>query len=482
MRRRLYIASSLVAWFPVIGFCQTPPQNPQTVPPIPPTTTQPAPSPQQPITQPLQTPTPTAPAGPVLTLQQAQQMARQRNGDVQAQRFNVGAADATMKQALGAFFPTITPEFNYSDERITGSSSRFGGGGGAGGTGSSRSGVVSSGSTTDIAAKWDILDSGQREYTYLGSRSLYQAEQLTFLQTLRQTIFTVDQQYFNTLRDEELESVAAAQSKRAATILDQTQVQVQVGASPQKDVLQARSDYLNSVVQQLTAKNQTASAQSNLKATIGWDSNSPLPALQNFPEPTNVQLTQTLDEAVAEGLRDRPDLRAARLSIQSRHYDYLNAVMQANLQWSLNAQYTATFSPNTFQDRLLNFSVSLPLFDGGVLREKARQLHFQEQAARATLTQRERDARAQIETDYITLTQNVQRVQAAKLAVDAARQNYTAEVEAQRLGAANATIVTVLTAQVTLVTAESNYIQAIYDYYISQAQLQLDTGQVMPGQ
>ena len=120
--------------------------------------------------------------------------------------------------------------------------------------------------------------------------------------------------------------------------------------------------------------------------------------------------------------------------------------------------------------------MQLPLFDGGVLRERARQLRFEELALRATLTQREREVRAQIETDYITLVQNGTRAQAAKLAVEAAQQNYQAEVEAQRLGAANSTIVTVLTAQVTLVTAESNYIQAIYDFYVADAQLRRSTG------
>jgi len=463
----------------------------QPLPPIPPVSSPPVANPVNPISQPLQNPAPPTPGVAPLTLADALRMTRQRNGTVAAENYNVGASNAQMKQAFGSFFPTITPEATYTAVHQTGGGNLGSGisngtGGGTGSTGGSGGGGARSsgglGWSADIAAKWQILDSGQREYNYLSTRSAYEAEQQTYLQTLRQTLFNTIQDYFNALRSQQLESVSAAQSERAATILDQTNAQVQVGAAPAKDILQARSDYLNAVVQQLGAKNQTATAVANLKAIIGWDQNTPLPPLQNVSQPTTFQPSITLDQAIAMGLRDRPDLQAERLNIRARHYDYLNAQQQSILQWSLNTAYTATVIPRWGTDRLLNFSVQLPLFDGGVLRERARQVHFEEFALRATLTQRERDVRAQIETDYATLIQNGERAQAAQLAIQAAQQNYQAEVEAQRLGAANATIVTVLTAQVTLVTAESNYIQAVYDYYISENQLLLDTGQALPGQ
>src|SRR5947209_6697081 len=151
--RSLSIVILAVALPVVSAFPQTPAQQtPSQVPPVPPTSTQPAPSPQRPITQPLQTPSPPTPAVAPLTLQQALDMAQKRNGDVAAEHFNVGAADASVKQALGAFFPTITPEFNYSDQRRTGNVSQFGGsaGGGTGSSTASRGTSINSGSTADV--------------------------------------------------------------------------------------------------------------------------------------------------------------------------------------------------------------------------------------------------------------------------------------------------------------------------------------------
>jgi outer membrane protein len=449
-----------IASFGVVAMAQTPP-------PAAPAGTQAVPTPIKPG-MPLQ-PEQGNPALPTLTLDQALGMARTKNGDVTAEKFNAKASGAAVQQAYGAFFPTLTPQYQYSDERITGNSNRV-------------FTSTTSGSTSNVLAKWEVLDTGERQYNFLSARRSYQAEQMTFAQTVRQTLFNVDQDYFNTLRAQELEKVAAAQAQRANTILDQTQAQVQVGDAPQKDVLQARADYLNARVQELTDKNATIAAEATLKSIIGWDSNESLPTLQTFPEPGDVKMNETLDQSVTEGLRDRPDLRSIRYQIESRHYQSLFAQTEAGVTFSLNTQYNAIFTPGAVQDRLLNFQVSFPLFDGNVLRERYRQADYEEKSLKASLVQRERDARAEIETAYNTLSQDVQRVQAAKLAVDAAQLNYQSESEAQKLGAQNSTVVTVLTAQVSLVTAESAYIQAIYDYYIADADLRLVTGKPMPGE
>ena len=448
---------SLLMWCAAFAAAQATP--PQQLPPAPPI-------PQLP---PLNVPPP-ASAGPPLTLQQAIAMAEGKNGDIKASRFQAAASGEVVNQQRAAFFPTITPEASYTNSR---QDTR---------TGFNKGRFISAGAESDVTAKWEILDSGQREYGFLSARRSYQAQQATYEANRRQIVFNVDQSYFNSLRDKALETVAATQTQLSETTLNQTQVQVQVGNAPQKDVKQAQADYLNAKVQELVAKNTTVGVVANLKSLIGWDSSSDLPPLMPMTEPGNVQLPETEDQAIAEGLRDRPDLQADRYNIESLHYEYLDAKQQASLSFQVNAQYEAAFSPDVFQGWSFGVSASLPLFDGGFSMAKARQAQDQELSQRAALVQRERDARASIETDYLTLSQNVQRVQAANLALQASQQNYEAQAEAMRLGAQNSTVVTVLTALVSLVTAESNYVSAIYDYYTSLAQFQLDTGKKMIGE
>ena len=126
--------------------------------------------------------------------------------------------------------------------------------------------------------------------------------------------------------------------------------------------------------------------------------------------------------------------------------------------------------------------VSLPLFDGGRSRAAAQEARLAVDATKESLNQSERDALAEIESAYSEMSQNAQRVAAAKAALEAAKVNYEAAVEAQRAGAAGTNVVTVQTAQLSLVTAESNFVEALYDALISDVRLRVATGQAIPGE
>jgi outer membrane protein TolC len=109
-----------------------------------------------------------------------------------------------------------------------------------------------------------------------------------------------------------------------------------------------------------------------------------------------------------------------------------------------------------------------------------RQSKLQYEAAGLQLQQQERAALSEIESAYTTWDLSFQRLQAAQVALEAARENFRAASESQSEGAAS--VLDVTTAQVALVTAETNYVQAVYDYYISVVRLNLATGEPLPGE
>lgn len=69
---------------------------------------------------------------------------------------------------------------------------------------------------------------------------------------------------------------------------------------------------------------------------------------------------------------------------------------------------------------------------------------------------------------------------AAQAALEAATKNFEAASESQTLGASD--LIDVVTAQVSLVTAESNRVEAFYDFLISEVRWKLVTGQPLPGE
>lgn len=406
-------------------------------------------------------------AGDSLTLQEALAMARANNGTVRSAFLNYEAARSSTRAAHASYLPSVTPSASYDTGFTnfqTGTPGR----------------VDSVTSRSSISASWLLFDNGERDATFLRSKVNRGISELSTLQTLRTVLFNVHSRFFDALRAEELLKVQQSQMERTDAILKRTILQIELGASPQKDRLQAEADSLNARVAELRSLNQVATAQANLKAIIGLPEQQGLPALTQ-PEPTPLPaLTMTLEEAIAEGMRNRPDLEASRLRVQSQEYDLRLAQLNMGPSWSVQAQYTKAFSPDVSERQALVLAASWPLYDGNRSRENTRAAALGVQAQVATMGQAERDARAEIESAYKEYAQNSQRLAAASAALAAAKKNYEAASGAADEGASD--LIEVLTAQVSLATAESNYVEAYYDALISEVRLGLALGREVPGE
>lgn len=403
-----------------------------------------------------------------MSLEDAVRLAQERNGTVRAAMLNAESAHARVVQARSAFLPTVTPLWRYDDSRQTGPTLP--------------SAFTSSQARTEVSASWRLLDAGERGWAVDSARAQAEASELNALQTVRQVLFNVHQQFYEALRAAELQRVSEEQVLRAKKILEQTEAQVAAGDAPEKDVFQARADYLNATVQALSVKNRWSTAQANLKATIGWESNKGLPVLEAGSEARSITDVAPLQALLEEGVRRRPDLRAQRYQIDAQNLSVRRADREAGVTWALDANYNRTVTPQSADSRTVTLLVSLPLFDGGRSRAAAQEARLSADATRLSLTQSERDAWAEIESAYSEMSQNAQRVGAAKSALEAAKVNYEAAVEAQKAGAAGTNVVTVQTAQLSLVTAESNYVEALFDALISDVRLRVATGQAIPGE
>ncbi|MFZ4507547.1 MAG: TolC family protein [Fimbriimonas sp.] len=418
---------------------------------------------------------PQASAQETLTLEDALKLARDRNGSLRAAYLNVLAAESRVRQSGAVFLPTVTPSASYRSNRTEVSKGAF---------------VQSEGASTRVDANWLILDSGSRLDSLRASKASAEAQRFSTSVTLRNTLYSVHTQFYDTLRAQELYRVTQSQVARAEKILDQVKTGIQLRSVAAKDELQAQADLLNAKVSALTSLNRTAATQATLKGTLGLDQEKDLPKLVApdlaSDEPADMRSInveadrQSLKAITEKAIRTRPDLRAQRFSINSQEFSVGRLKKRAGLSYTVEAGFNQTLTPDALEARALTFSLSYPLFDGNASREAVRESQYNLAGAREELIQAERTARAEIESTYKEYLQNGDRLVAAKAALAAARKNYEAAVESQTSGAAD--LIDVLTAQVSLVTAESNYIEAVYDYKISSVKLKLVTGEALPGQ
>lgn len=410
-----------------------------------------------------------------LSLDEALRLAQARNGNVAAARLGVRAAQSQTRISRAAFLPSLAPTFRYD----TGQSDYV-----TGGPSFGSSSGKSQNSVLDVTANYVFLDSGQRQSRYRGAQLSARADESDSIETLRQTLFSVHRQYYEVLRNTDLLRVQSAQVQRSETILRQTEARVEVGDAARKDILQARADALNAQASLLTATNGVSTSRAALKSTIGWEADRELPTLVPVtakPEdPVLGAPTFTLDEAFLRGTRQRADLIAARLRLDASETDVRLARIDGGVTLSLEGSAGRQFSRSTLDRTNLGLFATIPLYDGQRSRQTIAVRELNRDAQRERYIQAERAARAEIETAYKLVVQNVQRYRASQAAFQASQLNYEAALESQRAGAGN--LIEVITAQVSLVTAESNLVQASYDTLIAQVQLRLAVGDPIPGE
>ncbi|MEP0765758.1 MAG: TolC family protein [Fimbriimonadia bacterium] len=406
---------------------------------------------------------------PSLDLQSAVRIALERNGLVGASRFDSDAARARVIQARASYFPSIVQSYDYTDNVANDY--------GLEGTFASRSYRQTN---LSLNVSWTLLDSGQRKTSFDRANTAYAAARLEERQQRRNIIYETTSGFYEALRGQELVRVAEAQVQRAKTILEITRARVEEGDTAAKEILQAEADLANAEVSLIQARIRAGTSESSLKAVMGIPEDRTLPPLEAPPAPSVPAQLPPLDTYEQSALSQRPDLLAQEQNLRSLRLAVQQAQLDQRITFELSAGYSRRWETQAGDNRRLTLMASIPIFDAGLRRENVRASVASEESARLRYVQQQRTVRAEVESGYLELTLRASALRAAEVALRAARVNYEAAEEARRLGAAS--LSEVINAQLALVTAETNSVQAVYDYYVADSRLALISGQAMIGE
>jgi outer membrane protein len=397
-----------------------------------------------------------------LSLDDALRLALQNNGLARAALAETDAADARLAAARANLYPSIDLSSSTTRTRIEG-------GGAIADTTQRQNG---------FGLEWLLLDNGQRELRIRQSSRTVEATRQSTRDTLRRVLFQTARAYYEVLRRKELLQVADTAVRRAETLLEVAKAQAEVGAAPQKDVLQAEADLANARVQQIQARNALRLAETDLKRLIGWEAQKPLPELTAPDAPPSPDPALSVEQLWQRARLRRPDLRDAELRLQISRLGLDAARLNSLLRLQISARGFREYEPNSRTQGSLSIVASYPLFDGGLTRAALREAEASLQSAQFRLQQAERDAYAEVESALLSIREAFERLEASKIAVAAAQRNFDAAQESLREGVG--TIVEVLTAQLALITAETNLVQATYDAAVAELQLRVATGERLP--
>jgi len=466
-----------------------------------------------------------------LSLPQAITLALRQQPQQYLSRTQITQAQGQKLQAQSQYFPVLTPSYQYQNtsNALYGVSSggattitTTGSGTGTTGTGTTGTGVGTGtgtgvgttttgtgtagtgtagvpGTTTtlltptnevsivrggglSVSLSQTLFDTGQREAANNEARRAVDAAEEASRNTRQAIIFTVTQDYYQLLLNRDLVKVAQAQVARYQQTVDVTQAQIDAGTTAAKDIYQAKSDLANAQVTLLNNRNSVQTASAALKNAIGINLNgvvqiAPLTPGDQLPPIPAPSRSLSLDNSLTAAFAERPDVRQQQAVVQSDAAALRLAQRDAGLSvkgdYVLNYQATNDVGTRGVNSQFL-LSGSYPLFDAGLARGAVRIAQAVRDGALDQLELVRQQVRLEVEQAYSTRQTNLEAAGLAQSAVTAAQVNYDAAIASRKEGIG--TVLDITTAQATLTQAQSQYVSAVYNFYIADAQLAKATG------
>ena len=189
------------------------------------------------------------------------------------------------------------------------------------------------------------------------------------------------------------------------------------------------------------------------------------------------------DTLLQEALRTRPEILEgdAQIAAAQRGIRYARRSQLPSLNLSLSDSYQpdpAAFARQNVGSIALG--VSVPIFDGGLARERVREARGVEATAVVNRRQSTDQVQVDVQQAYIALVQARSRVAVSNVGLAQAREAFRLARVRYNAGVSQQTGISpqieLSNAQTTLATAQSNQINALYDYNVARAQVDRAAG------
>ena len=325
-----------------------------------------------------------------------------------------------------------------------------------------------------------------------------------FKKTVMDTIYSVEEAYWNLVYSIENLKVMKQSLKLAQELLEKNKKAVEIGTLAPIEILSAEEQVASRQADILEAEALVKNNEDLLKTVINIGAEAKTPELVKIipkDRPIYKKKEMTLEQALTIAMANRPDLKASRIDLKNKELNLSYAKNQLFPDLSLNASY---WSPGIGGDRVLylnnnplsgvivgtipggvadalkdalgfkyrnwtiGLTLSLPL-NNFISRAAYAQARVSLDQALLQLKNQEQQVYLEIKNALRDVQTNYQRVEARRVARELAEKKLEAEQEKLRVGLS--TNYFVLQYQRDLTNAQTMELRAIIDYNLSLARL-----------
>ncbi len=403
-------------------------------------------------------------ADPVpLNLETAIQMALANNPKTVIADGNLQSALGAKKRVIGTFGPQVS--FQHRETR--------------GQNYQAINDDVASNFNNAATVSMPVYTGGRREGSVNASRRLVEVAEMEVGRTDQEVKLDATSAYYNVLQTRNMVELNKESVERLELHLKNVQAQYAVGTVAKADVLRSEVELADAQQELIKAENSYEISLANINNIIGLPLDTEILVNDNL---SYLEYAKTLDNCLSFAGDNRPEIAqavkrvsAAKSEIQAARAGYIPQInINAAHGWDKDK-----FPGDEKASWSIGATVNFNIFDSNTTRGSV-------DAAQGTLTQREAQYRQtrdgvflEVRSDYLSLREAEKRIYTASVTVEKAQEDY--KIAQVRYQAGVGTNTDVLDAQVALTKAQTNYVQALYDYNTSWANLEKAMGvPVMP--
>lgn len=403
-----------------------------------------------------------------LTLRECVETALAHHPAIRSAREGINAGAGRVAQATAPYLPQVKASTGYSESRSQGGAfTGFIGGG-------SEETITKQYATT-LSVDQLLYDFGKTGNARDAARYGERAAEQELDKVVQETILNVKQAYFALLQAKKLAVVAHQTRAQTESHLNQAEAFFHAGSRPRFDVTRAEVDVNNAKLGVINAENAVRVNTINLYTAMGVD---PRQELEIEDILTQQGVQPSLEQAQAEALRSRPDMQkaesdvaAARERVQAEESNYLPTLSAGGqYTWAHGRTSMGSFGAADVKDNWsAGITLSLPLFEGGLTRGRVGEARANQRAFEAQRDLLRQSILLEVYRAEAELESAQARIAVMESSLKSARESLALAEGRYEAGVGQSLEVT--DAQVAAAKAETDHVQALYDYQLAAAKL-----------
>jgi outer membrane protein len=329
--------------------------------------------------------------------------------------------------------------------------------------------------TTRFGGTWNLFDSFASWHGVQRAQDINTAAAHQLDRTSQEIVFHVVQAYYGALLASKQVEVAADAEKTAKSIMDRSQARFDSGVVVESDLLSAKVRLAGREQELIRARNNLAVALAQLSTAMGVPADSAYRPIE--PAADRELPVPTLTEMEQKALANRPDLK--RIDAQQAAQQQSVSIAKSSFGPRLNAfagweMDNPTFVAGGGNNWVGGIELQIDIFQGGAKKAAlSRERALAEKVA--AMKQAASDGvRLEVRQAYYDQDSSRQQVGVARAAITQAKESL--RINQDRYDGGLITITDLLGAEEAARRSQADYWSALYQFYVSYANLELASG------